>query len=297
MIYEFAVDPACLSDWQTFRYLIEKFGVSQGRLISAFPRKWLKLVYASCGEFTFRQKQILQSELSRVKKYGLCDSSRIYDGELGWLENALIQHGIKPFHAIISTEDDEKNQVVAAAEMTEANPLWGTQRTMIVPRKAEDMAASVNTLLLASKHIILIDPHFGPENARHRRPFQAFLQVAAQNRSNGMPTVEVHAQIKSTEEFFRDECRTKLVNLIPTGLTVRFVRWVARDGGQPLHNRYILTDLGGVSFQHGLDDGRPGETDDVALLDRDSYEQRWAEYATDDPAFDLIEEPFELIGQ
>ena len=297
MIYEFAVDPACLNDWQTFRYLIEKFGVSQGRLISAFPRKWLKLVYASCGEFTFRQKQILQSELNRVKKYGLCDSSRMYDGTLGWLENALTQHGIKPFHAIISMEDDAKNQVVAAAEMTEANPLWGTQRTMIVPRKAEDMAASVSTLLLASKHIILIDPHFGPENARHRRPLQAFLTVATKSRTNDMPKVEIHTQVKSTEEFFRDGCHSKLTNLIPSGLKVRFVRWTSKPGGQPLHNRYILTNLGGVSFQHGLDDGGVLETDDVSLLDCESYEQRWKEYTGSDPAFDLLEEPFEIEGR
>lgn len=294
MIYEYAVEPACLGEWSAFRYLIENFGVPQGRLISEFPGKWLKMVYISCGSFSFQQKQKLQVELARIKKQGLCKSSRPYDSNLDWLDNALAQHSNKPFRAIISVENNAKNQIIDASEITESDPLWGVQRTMIVPRNALAMAAAVNTLLSAAKHIIFIDPHFGPENARHRRPFQAFLRAAIQNRSVDMPVIEVHTQVKATEEFFRDECSNRLTALIPAGLTVRFIRWTARPGGQPLHNRYILTNLGGVSFLHGLDDGKTGETDDVTLLDRESYEQRWSDYVGENPAFDLAEEPFEL---
>ena len=55
MLYEFAVEPSCLDSWQTFRYLIEKFGVSHGRLISRFPKDWIRKVMenCSCGSFTF----------------------------------------------------------------------------------------------------------------------------------------------------------------------------------------------------------------------------------------------------
>jgi len=297
MLKEYALDPACLREWLTFRYFIENFGVPHGRLIAEFPSKWLKMAYASCDSFSFQQKQKLEIELKRIKGQGFRKTSRPYDGSLDWFENALEQHKDEPFHAIISVKSDAENKVIDASEITETDPLWGVQRTLIIPRNAQSMAEAVSTLLSVAKHIVFIDPHFGPENTRHRRPFQTFLQASMQNRNGDMPVVEVHTQIKSTEEFFRDKCRTKLTNLIPTGLTVRFVRWIARSESQPLHNRYILTNLGGVSFQHGLDDGRAGETDDVALLDQNSYEQRWAEYAGDEPAFDLIEEPFELIGQ
>jgi len=296
MIREYALDPTCIGEWPVFRYLIENFGVPQGRLISEFPGKWLRMVYDSCGSFSFQQKQKLQVELVRIKKQGLCKTSRPYDGNLKWLENALAQHDNKPFHAIISAKSDAEKQLLDASEITEADPLWGVQRTMIVPRNAQAMAAAVGKLLSVAKHIILIDPHFGPENARHRRPLQAFLRAAMQNRSIGAPVIEVHTQAKSTEDFFRDECRNRLSNLIPAGLTVRFVRWTARRGGQPLHNRYILTDLGGVSFLHGLDDGRAGESDDIALLDCESHKQRWSEYVGDAPAFDLAEEPFVIQG-
>lgn len=41
MLFEYAVEPQAIgSSWQTFLYLIEKFGFDRGRLISRLPGKW-----------------------------------------------------------------------------------------------------------------------------------------------------------------------------------------------------------------------------------------------------------------
>ena len=70
-----------------------------------------------------------------------------------------------------------------------------------------------------------------------------------------------------------------------------------KAGGERLHNRYILTDLGGVAFGIGLDDGNDGETDDLILMDRAQYELRWSQYAGDPPQeFDQAELPVEVDG-
>jgi hypothetical protein len=63
-----------------------------------------------------------------------------------------------------------------------------------------------------------------------------------------------------------------------------------------LHNRYILTDLGGVSFQHGLDTGADGETDDISRLDLDQYIFRCKQYDPAAPAFDSAADPLMIIG-
>jgi len=297
VLKEYAVDPACLGDWERFRYLIENFGVPRGRLLSEYPRTWFGKAYETISGFTFRQKQQAVILLKRLKATGVCKSGRLYDDDLDWIDNAIKQQDDeKPFHAVVSTRAIPEKRVLSAEELSDLNPLWSVQRTRIVPRRADDMAQVVSKFLFTAKHIIFVDPHFGPENSRYRRAFRAFLQVATQGRNTKMPVVEIHTSAKSTEEFFREECHSEFTKFIPAGLTVRFVRWAARDGGQPLHNRYILTDLGGVSFHHGLDEGKEGETDDVSLLDHDSYVQRWEEYAGENPAFDLAEEPFELVG-
>ena len=63
-----------------------------------------------------------------------------------------------------------------------------------------------------------------------------------------------------------------------------------KDSGEKLHNPYILTDIGGVSFGVGLDDGADGETDEVMLLENKTYQFRWAQYMSPEPAFELVDE-------
>jgi hypothetical protein len=63
-----------------------------------------------------------------------------------------------------------------------------------------------------------------------------------------------------------------------------------RPGGEKLHPRYILTDLGGVRVEVGLDSGDPGQTTDVSLLDRRIYEERSKDYQQPSAAFDYKDE-------
>ena len=68
-------------------------------------------------------------------------------------------------------------------------------------------------------------------------------------------------------------------------------------GGEQLHNRYILSDLGGVSFGYGLDEGDEGETDDITLMDKDQHQHRWFQYS-ENPlvAFEQEGTPVEVVG-
>ena len=92
----------------------------------------------------------------------------------------------------------------------------------------------------------------------------------------------------------RTRCRRSLPRRIPDGVQLVLLRLRERPGGQRLHNRYILTDLGGVVFGAGLDDGEDGETDDVALMDRAQSQLRWAQHSGDTMAFDMAEAQVEI---
>ena len=48
MIYEFALEPALVARWhdrKVYQFFDEKFGIRVGRLVSAYPKKWKKLVW------------------------------------------------------------------------------------------------------------------------------------------------------------------------------------------------------------------------------------------------------------
>ena len=83
--------------------------------------------------------------------------------------------------------------------------------------------------------------------------------------------IEVHtsAEFTETEEFFRGECKRRLRRCVPEGIQVLVRRLRQKQDGEKLHNRYILTDLGGVAFGIGLDDGNGNEGETLrAFLDR-----------------------------
>ena len=68
-----------------------------------------------------------------------------------------------------------------------------------------------------------------------------------------------------------------------------------RSGGMKLHERFILTDIGGVKVGPGLDDGRDSEDFEVMLLKRNMYEKQWDDYV-ERPSFDLAEDPIIIAG-
>lgn len=162
---------------------------------------------------------------------------------------------------------------------------------------SNDMARLVSPMLSNCLELYFIDPHFGPENPRHRRPLEAFLNEMAVNRC-GKPLpncIEIHTSNKAESGFFKDTCHKRLPQLVPSSYRVRLKRWVERPDGEKFHQRFILTDIGGVEVDPGLDDGKEGESFKVMLLKRKMFDTEGDHIAA--PAFDLAENPVEIIGE
>jgi hypothetical protein len=304
MIHEYALEPELVATWsdrRDGRYFIEKFGVGSPRIVSRFPKRWKRMVWdAYAGGDDLDRKRLIEV-VSRLSEVMVKRPDAPWDQEATWLENAEGEHARVPFHAILARANPRAcGQVLAADDLDDDTYLWKCPTGQIVPRSASAMASAVAGILRTARVVVLVDPYFGPESGRHRRPLQAFLRALVNSRSSGPPArVEVHCSFKSeaTEEFFRSECETRLPQIVPAGLEITLFRLRERAGGESLHNRYILTDIGGVSFGFGLDEGDEGATDDLQLLDRVQYEERWQQYANEPPAFDRPEAPVVIVGK
>ncbi len=56
-----------------------------------------------------------------------------------------------------------------------------------------------------------------------------------------------------------------------------------------LADRYVLTEVGGVAVQTGLDRGGPtGQTDDLTVLSKEPFEVRWREFDATVPSIPLL---------
>lgn len=287
MLHEYALDPNVLHNFDKVRYFLEKFGVHRGRLIARFPGKWERMVRQvinSCGEI--EKARIIECLL--MAKDSLVKSQREYDGNISWIENAEAQHALKPFHAIISTSNPRATkEVLRADELTDATPLWQVSRERVVPRKAAELATAVQPLFQIASEILFIDPYFDPSAPRYWKTLKSFTRIICADTP--LRKIEFYLKFDPNFASFKRCCNDNIPQILPDGFQMRFVQLRQRDRGETLHPRYILTDKGGVRFEHGLDEGRDGEYTDVSLLSLHVYQQRWKDYY-EARAFEVVDE-------
>lgn len=306
MIYEFAVEPELVAQWndiKDFRYFAGCFGLGLPRMVSEFPKvnKWrAKALNARPKDMGELDKKRVE-ELVRIMSECMVKRERHgYDGNRVWLENAEADHVRCPFHLILARENPRNKGQVRAAEVI-AEPgdeTWECRRTLPVPRTPEELARALEPMLSNSSEIHFIDPHFKPYDPDYQSTLEAFLQAALDNRGGSPPSlVEVILDATIEQTHFETECRRHLPRRIPKALSVQFRRLKSRGGGPELHNRYLLSDIGGVFLGRGLDRGDCAHSEDMALLEKQHYLQRWGEYVGPAPAYDLAEEPIQIIGR
>lgn len=286
MIKEYAVEPQALNNWKDCRYILEKFGFANGRLISRFPKEWERMVYEAWQGLLPKEKSRISELLIRAKK-NLMVSNRDYDRSKTWLPNAEEQHVIKPFHAIIATSNPSKNgSLVLADDLDDEHPLMQSDITPTINRKAAEMAECVAPLLRISKRVIFIDQYLNKVERRHFDPLKEFMLILKSRDSNiPLNKLEYHCGEINAETYFDQKLTLHIKESIPSGKTLEIICW---PNGE-LHNRYILTDRGGVMFGTGLDDDDRGSgtpTDVVTRLDGDTYEGLWAKH--DDCSIEFI---------
>ena len=289
MFHEYALDPSTLRRWDDFRYLVDQFGMSQGRLISKFPAKWKKAVYEACAGISPAERSKIEIGLRRidVKLYA---SGREYISDLDWIQNAIRSNEDRPFRAIITVA--EKAQIHGGLDHSSLSDMTDEWQPGILPvrRSAIDMAAAAEKLLKSSSHIVFVDQYYSCM-ARHGRPLSAFLRYAIKGAS--IKRIDYHLGCSASSGWFEEKLREQVRFLnLPEEVKMVFYRWKEKPRGEEFHGRYILTELGGIRFDVGLDDSQdtPGiQTTDVAALDHATYLLRWSQHGPNSTAFDPVD--------
>jgi hypothetical protein len=273
MLHEFALEPSLLNNWPNVRYFMGKFGVDQGRLISRYPKRWERLVLdgLSCGPV---ERARIEEVLRRGKGRLLPRFHEWRDG-VPWLLNAEEEHSKRPFHAIIAaTNPNAKPFILLEGDLDDTQPprLWDIPRTRIVKRTATEMVEALRVLLRMAKTVLFVDRNFGPKSKNFRLVLEGCLvAMLDQYKKCQAYRIEYHTGNDLEAGDFATLCHGHLSDIIPRGVRLRVVRWRSGD----LHNRYVLTDVGGVSFGQGLDQASDTSQQDdlVSLLDQHIAEE------------------------
>ena len=313
MIFEYALEPELAASWHDFqnaRYFKEKFGVGRGRLVSRYPKDWKARVWQAFDGSGLQRDSVeyqngrkhLEALLTVLTKKMVVRGQPLCGDQ--WLGGAEKEHDRSPFHAILATANPRRNPAVVLGETIdeETQPRWKAPSSHPVPRDAHQLAQLMSPMLRCASTVIFVDPNFRPEEWRFRQTLGAFLAAMLEGRP-GPPPHRVELQVDQDKykyggRDFKESCEKRLPELVPAAISLRIIRWKQRLGGQELHNRFVLTDIGGVSFGHGLDESyNRGSEDLVSRLDEGAYWHLWEQYASSPPAFDCEEPPLVIDGK
>ena len=293
MFHEYAVEPRAIgSSWEAFRYIIEKFGFDRGRLISEYPKPWLREVYDAGLGLPPVEKKRIEEKLIQAKRNKLVRFVRPYDREAGdWLFNAIARQADMPFHAIIATANpDAHDAVLVSADLDELNPLMTVPHDCAIARDAASLSAAMDLLLRCSHEILFVDPYYDPFNARYQRTLRACLNIV--HEGNPKAVCEIHHiehKLCAPVEGIEKAGELKFKGVIPDGMTVSIFRWKEKDGGEDFHARYLLTDRGGIRIDAGFSAEGKHQTTDFGLMDFDLSQTRRAALARDSDVYELVE--------
>jgi hypothetical protein len=90
-------------------------------------------------------------------------------------------------------------------------------------------------------------------------------------------------------------CRADLRAALPQGLSISALLWSERNGGVQFHERLIVTDVGGVVIDPGIDDGPAGEMYKLRLISKLEVPGYLAKFIPGTGAYDLVEQKL-IVG-
>ena len=266
--------------------------------MSRYPPNWEKLVWAARRDDSQRKR--MEELIQRLSEVMVTRQGADWNPDRTWLENTLNEHRRIPFHAILVRDNPAPHpNVLVADELDEHTSLWPVPHDTI-PRTAAAIAGAVLDMLRMANDVVLVDPYFAPQRSYHTKVLAACLRACLDKRLvRDHPAVRVFTAADTrkngTRQYFEEQCRARLPRMLPRRQRVTISRLKERSEGEKLHNRYILTEFGGVGFPAGLDEKR-GATDDPWLLTREQHQKRWPQYAGNPLAFDQPEGEITIVG-
>jgi len=295
MFYEYAVDPAVLSNWKDARYFLDAFGPWKGKFIAAYPSDWHRLVVEglNCGDV--EKLRIVEKLHQSDTRIFVPRKNATYDVKLKWLPNAKAVHATIPFHLVITMDESSpENNIADSVTLDERHELWLVHTGKYIARDPTRLAQEVRFLLQVSSKVVIIDPYFRADQDQHTQPIKKICEILPPH----IRSLDIHC---ADHQLSYNECirvaKRALPNIIPGGKSVRVICWTERTGGARLHNRFLLTDIAGIKFGDSIEQGDAGQQDHLNIMDEPSRAQCWSEYVDPGNAFAAAGAPVEINGR
>lgn len=329
MIHEYGIEPELVVEWlgkagPYARTLQEEFGVGTPRVLSRYPPSWRRLVLSAWEAWIKEREASATTDAERGRVQGLkmrgdallkerlveemvWREGLAWEDSKDWLSNAQ-QHAPEPLYALLVRHAEGAPEYVLSGDAIFDSPRWNIPRSRLVSRDVKTLAKALAPFLSRSARLVFVDPWFRPERG-HMQAFKEFLNVTGRRPGLRPPSIEVHTSVQGNVkkkhvpwDVFEEDLRSEIQGFLPHGWQVT-IQWLAiegdkehdPEGSEKVHNRYILSERGGVTFGTGLDSGKEVHHDDVALMDREHFRKRWEQHTSSPMGFTLTRGGTKLV--
>jgi len=323
MIYEYALEPSLVVDWALagIGRCVGQFGLDYRRLVSDFPKDWKGQVYGDFlarFDYDYGHPDVANTQPTLDAYLQLLTDCMVprqvaLPHDAVWLDEALREHAARPFHAIFAAVEKTDLHPCVITEKSLDNirdERWWLPTVKTTRKSAVEIGAALRPILQAASEIHIVDPYFDADASRFRDTFAEIVRQATAS-PRAVSSNPVITLVTGVERAFKDRekptneqeekkrlreevnvaahivelARRHLPGLVPSGVTVRLIVLKKATRGDPLHNRFVLTDVGGIIVPYGVDDYDREENhsakDDLTPIPRGMYEERWAQYVED----------------
>ena len=241
----------------------------QGLVRNLRNGEWLETVQHDDFCLHFAGKELLKKIIKQNRLHNFpAVLANMPKTDNDWCGEALASHSKdaeKPLDGIITTldvsENYRNNQMVSAIDKLGSASFWDPQNTSVrLNRNLCDYTRHLRLILERSNSIMFIDPHLDPT----RTQYQNFIKIIELicNRKY-MPLIEIHrvwyfgsgrtTQIIANEEW-ENRFKSSLSPICnKAGLKIKVLIW------DDFHDRYLISDLMGISLLNGFDESRRTE--------------------------------------
>lgn len=291
MIKKFAIEPTAITRWQDFRYVMEKLGFSEGRVLATFPKGWVRILMENLDELGEIDRMRFTEKLRVFKEDRMITSGIPFNADQSWREN--VRDNLPEFHRVIidaSVDEHLPKKIVGKIDdLDEA--FFDVPRDIRCLNTSDNLALPAALLLHQATEAALIDPYFQPdikgcllvlakltELARAGKRFDRFYLYI---RADSVPK----DRGQSGAIQFKRICQTGMLD----GLTFVF-RVVDRRSGDGFHARYLLTKHGGLRYDKGFRAEVDPEMVDISILDRAIHAELRERYLASRPMPSVVDD-------
>ncbi|MBU1296875.1 MAG: hypothetical protein KJ609_05815 [Gammaproteobacteria bacterium] len=294
MIHEYALDPAVLASWASNRRdyaeFLREYGIGTPRLISSFPRKKATKLRSYLLSKCPINRQSLASQRYEEMVQKIVESvivREVDDVELAeWQEKVVLENNRVSFDVILLITEIQEENAVTLETMYSQGSIWNHPNQINVSRTNKDLLNAVmNLVRLSTERIVIIDPYGWTDEAISF--IQFMLQSININRvSGGLPTVTLFYKEKRGGSGRGSPSASHVKQAVTQGLApelsdlkLEVIELSETCNTDVFHNRYVLTEHGGVGIGHGIGvSGNGIQTDEIYLVTGDIYRKKWNQF-------------------